>query len=389
MKYQKLSHGAAAAAFILLLTAPPADAAPEPAPAPGDSTAAAAQDSGRQAKPRSGQSTSSGASSRSGARAPQAPRQAQPRSTGQQSGTRHPGADRDHGRVRGHRGHRSRYDDHATIYIGPYHYWPYGIWASGWPWYPWGWYGYGGYYGPAAYYPSRVRESMGALDLDLRPEEAAVFLEGQRIGIADNFDGWPRYLWLEEGTYDLVFHHEGYETLARTYTIYPGVVIEVNDRMVPGEARPAEELIAEAAARRRAEREAELEARRDRSEDGAEQPAPGWQERVRRERGLPPADADRERRGEPDAREDRGVYDARSEPVRLILEVEPRDAAVYLDGRFLGSAEELSRGGAAVMLDPGEHRVQIVRPGYATRTETVEGQAGDEVALEIELTPDN
>ena len=72
--------------------------------------------------------------------------------------------------------------------------------------------------------------------------------DGQPIGIADNFDGWPRYLWLDQGTYDLVFYHEGFQTIARQYSIYPGVIIDVEDRMVPGEAVPPEDLIAKSTA---------------------------------------------------------------------------------------------------------------------------------------------
>ncbi|MCP4661949.1 MAG: hypothetical protein GY856_41630, partial [bacterium] len=47
---------------------------------------------------------------------------------------------------------------------------------------------------------------IGALDLDIDPEEAQIYLDGELIGTADNFDGFPEFLWLEEGTYDLVFY---------------------------------------------------------------------------------------------------------------------------------------------------------------------------------------
>lgn len=370
------------AALALLLVALPAEGSPTGDPLPdsglrADSVAewaADAQERSRTAQPRSGSSSATGSQStvQSNRRSPD---RAQPRSaqTGRESGTRHPGADRDRGRR-----HRSfRGGHHATIAWG-YPYWPYGIWGWGWPWYPWGYYGHYGPYSPVEYYPARLRPSMGALDLDLRPEEAAVFLNGQPIGIADNFDGWPRFLWLEEGTYDLVFYHEGFETIARQYTIYPGVVVDVEDRMVRGEATPPEELIAQAAARREAQRE---EARN--GEDGERRAGTDWRDRVRRERGRVPADADRP---PADGEGARGLYDARAEPVRLILDVVPRDAAVYVDGRFLGSAEELSGDDAGVVLDPGEHEVEIVRPGYATRKETVRAEAGEEIELAIELS---
>jgi len=51
---------------------------------------------------------------------------------------------------------------------------------------------------------------------------------------AGSFDGWPNYLWLQKGTYDIVFYKEGFKTLARQSTIYPGLVITLVDRLEPG-----------------------------------------------------------------------------------------------------------------------------------------------------------
>jgi hypothetical protein len=75
---------------------------------------------------------------------------------------------------------------------------------------------------------------MGALDLDISPGRAQVFLNGQSIGTADDYDGWPRYLWLPPETYDLAFSLDGYQTLTRRITIVPGLVIDMDDRLQPG-----------------------------------------------------------------------------------------------------------------------------------------------------------
>jgi hypothetical protein len=258
-----------------------------------------------------------------------------------------------------HHGSGRRY---ATIYWGPWGY-PWGWWTWGWPYYPWG------VDVGVRYYPSQARPSMGALDLDIRPEEARIYLNGQVIGIADNFDGWPSYLWLDKGTYDLVFYREGYQTLARQYSIYPGVIIDVEDRMVRGESTPPEELIARATERR----EERMRRDEERAED-ADAMEPAWKERVREER-------ERSEREPGEAM----PYDARQEPVRLALAVTPPDAAVYLDGRFIGAAGELFEGGAAVVVDPGEHELEIVRPGYASKRTTFDAESGETVELTIEL----
>jgi hypothetical protein len=258
---------------------------------------------------------------------------------------------------RDHRDHgRSHY--YYPYYRGPYSYHPWGWWG---PWYgfypPYPW-GLGVYW-----YPEQVHEGMGALDLDLKPEEAEVYLDGYKIGVADNFDGWPRYLWLEEGTYDLVFHKDGFETLARQYSIYPGVIIDVEDRMERGEATLPEDLVARSSERR----EERLRRRAERGETAG--PA-AWRDRVESERAE---------------MEDDGYVDARGEPARLRLRVTPSDAAIYLDGEFLGTGDELGGVRAGLIVDPGEHELQVTRPGYVTETETFTAEAGEEVEVEVEL----
>jgi len=251
-----------------------------------------------------------------------------------------------------------------------YRWYPWGWWG-GWyyPWgYPWGYGGMGTYW-----YPEQVRPDMGALDLDVRPEKARVYLDGQAIGVADNFDGWPRELWLEEGTYDLVFYHEGFETISRQYSVYPGVVIAVDDRMVPGVAALPEDLVTRSAANREERLRRRLERGEVPEQSAYGREAPDWRDRVRAAR-------------EAAAGEDRTV-DARSEPARLMLEIRPADAAIYLDGRFLGTGDELLGTAAGLMVDAGEHELEVVRPGYESKTTTFTAEAGEEVELTVELEP--
>lgn len=253
---------------------------------------------------------------------------------------------------------------------------PYGY-PWGWGWWGWGWGWYGYYPGypvgiGGSYYPGPVREDLGALDLDIRPEKAQVFLDGHLIGVADDFDGWPRYLWLQKGTYDLVFYHQGFKTIARQYSIYPGVVIDVEDAMVPGEATRPEDLATTSTARR----DERLQRREERGE-GAE---PEWRERMerqRREAGEAEEPAEASEPGRP--------YDARREPARVKLAVVPPDAAIYLDGRFLGTGDDILRSSGTITVDPGDHQIEVVRPGYESKTTTFSAEAGEEVDLKVEL----
>ena len=63
----------------------------------------------------------------------------------------------------------------------------------------------------------------------------------------------------------------------------------------------------------------------------------------------------------------------------------PADASVYLDGRLLGSGDELGQLHAGLVVDAGSHMIEVVRPGYATKRLEFAVAAGDEVELEVLL----
>ncbi|HRC88363.1 MAG TPA: PEGA domain-containing protein, partial [Thermoanaerobaculia bacterium] len=115
-------------------------------------------------------------------------------------------------------------------------------------------------------------------------------------------------------------------------------------------------------------------------------------------RPVPPPEP-RDFGGRPPAVEDDDRYPSRDEPSeqepshsemqgdagRLKLSLIPSDATVYLDGHFLGTATELSRLHAGLLLDAGSHRLEIVRPGYKSVEKRVNVRAGEEIELEIQL----
>jgi hypothetical protein len=215
------------------------------------------------------------------------------------------------------------------------------------------------YYGPYGYfyypYPSvyigwgdrRYRGDLGGLDLDVRPEDAQVFIDGNPVGIADQYDGFPSYLWLEPGTYHLTFYMEGRRTISREYTIYPGVVIDVKDRMQPGEAvKP----------------------------NPPSEPPRRSEATVRSDRTAPPATPDTGARSD-------------SKVGRIQLSVLPGDTAVYLDGHFLGTGAELSQLSAGLIVEPGDHVVELVRPGYVTEEMPISVSPGEKLDVDVELKP--
>lgn len=50
----------------------------------------------------------------------------------------------------------------------------------------------------------------------------------------------------------------------------------------------------------------------------------------------------------------------------LVLESVPGMAQVFVDGNYVGLAEEFGPGGRAINLDPGAHRIELRAPGYET-----------------------
>jgi hypothetical protein len=227
-----------------------------------------------------------------------------------------------------HFGFRHRHFPH-THFGFHYGYFGYPFYYSG----HYGPYPYG-YYPRVAWYDYRYSENFGAVDLNVRPKKAEVYLNGQRIGQAGDFDGFPSELWLEEGSYDLVFYRPGYETLHRRVTIYPGLVIDLDEDMRPGEAVAPEEI-------------------------------------------LPPPEAE--------AGEDGVATRIGTEPGRLHFAIEPVEASIYLDGRFLGTASELSALRAGLMVSPGKHLLAVVYPGFHQREVELEVGAGEDLDVDLDL----
>ncbi|HEX3128974.1 MAG TPA: PEGA domain-containing protein [Thermoanaerobaculia bacterium] len=82
--------------------------------------------------------------------------------------------------------------------------------------------------------PASYVRTTGALDIDVSPGRTEVWIDGRYLGTADDFDGFPHYLWLERGVYELVLYREGYTTLCRRITVDAGSSIGIADRMRRG-----------------------------------------------------------------------------------------------------------------------------------------------------------
>jgi hypothetical protein len=211
---------------------------------------------------------------------------------------------------------------------------------------------------------------VAVVDTDVSPEHARVLLNGTLIGIADDFDGYPDYLYLKRGRYTLEFQLQGYTAQKLDLDIRPGEMIPIDSKL---ERNPAE-------------------------------PKAAWYDRPR----DPPASrvfgpAVEERTGgtsprpdpslRPETRGEAGGDERAAPPLgaaALEVVVSPAGAAVYLDGEFLGTAAELRVLQRGVAVSSGRHRIEVFAPGLAPKAVDVEVTSGEtrQVVIELEGTLD-
>ncbi|MBP7677606.1 MAG: PEGA domain-containing protein [Thermoanaerobaculia bacterium] len=381
----------------------PAPSAPRSAPAPSASSPSTPR---RATAPRE---ATSGAPGRTGRGVVSAePRDG--RSGGSTSATSGGGGGRIPGVVAAHpRGPGSGSHRHPRRrYYSPYTGWGGTSWWWGGPWDWWWWgsrfgpyhWGFGGVVIVEDYSPDPYRYAR--VDTDVSPEAAEVYLDGTFIGSADDFDGYPDFLWLEAGKYTIEFRHPSYETLKHEVEVRPGQALRFRDelKLEPGKKRleatepprrgtphgrvfgKPEERGRDRTGRFEARAEAGRERDRDREElDDLEELEELADELEESDEDVTPA---------PKARGDvkEGRFDREALPAergRLRFEIEPADAAVYLDDDYVGTGEELAGLRRGVPVDAGKHTVSVVRPGFVTKTIEVEAKPGAAIDVVVEL----
>jgi hypothetical protein len=239
---------------------------------------------------------------------------------------------------------------HGGVYVGVGGFYGWG-WGPYWGWPYWGWgpwpYYYGAPGGDALGYA--MMSGMGGLDLDVKPKQAEVWVDGRYFAEARDLDGDPSYLWLKEGAHHLVLYKAGYRSFDEDVEVNVGMIRELKVTLEPGESQPPVPAAPEA------------------------RPEP-----TRPEAGPPRGGAT-----EPQAEVAAPPRAEVAEPQGAVrLRVRPEDATVYVDGKYLGTARALQD----FPLPPGHHRVELVRPGYQPLGTDFDVQAGQttDIALSME-----
>jgi hypothetical protein len=229
--------------------------------------------------------------------------------------------------------------------LGAWWGWP-GYWADAW-WYGWPTWNWGPY--PGAYpghEGERVDLGPAIVETSIRPRKALVVVDGEPVGKARDFNGTWDSLELDPGRHLVVFEARGYETLEVGIDARPGRRYRISYELREGEGK-----------------------------DARSTPLPPPAPEERGAPSMPPT--------APPPSGETGRDDARRGLARgfVRIAVTPPDAAVYLDGEFLGRGDELQRLHGAIPVATGEHRIEVVRPGYRSRAEQVTVNEGEPAAV--------
>ena len=225
---------------------------------------------------------------------------------------------------------------HFHFGFGGFYGWgPY--WGWGWPYWGWGWGPGPYYYGGGVALGYAMMSGLGALDVNVKPNQAEVWVDGKYVADARDLDGDPSYLWLKDGPHHVVLYKAGFRSFEEDVDVHTGIVRELKVRLEKGESQPP-----------------------------VRAPSSIKSEPPRAESAEPHAEA-AEPRGEPGS--------------DVMLRVQPGDAAVYVDGKYRGTARQLQ----GLRLPAGHHRVELARPGYQSLVKEFDVEAGRPIALELRM----
>jgi PEGA domain-containing protein len=230
------------------------------------------------------------------------------------------------------------------IFIGGYYYDPF---FAPYPW--WMRTAYPGWYFPAYDYRAEVR-------VQVKPKEAAVYVDGFYAGIVDDFDGLFQRLLLPPGGHTIALYLNGYRTISHNLYLAPASTLNLHDTLEPLPAGAASQPPPVAP---------------------PVPPPPAGSYRAPR---TPPPSSPSAALPPPVTIDEEGVQAAGF--ATLDLRVQPLDATVRIDGQPWVTSEE---GHFMVQVADGSHRVEISKPGYRSFSTEIAVHEGKAVPLNVSL----
>jgi PEGA domain len=260
----------------------------------------------------------------------------------------------------------------------PYGFGPYWGGYGGYPY--WGGYGgyyggYGGYYGGyvAPYGYSGYYPFFGDVRTEVKPKEANVYVDGAFVGTVDSFDGWWQRLQLAPGKHRIVFRAPGYVPYAVTIQALPGQDVKIKQQMQPGQDVISEsDMMLSEAEREEGNGDRNYDTNRPSSRPRNPSNPYGW-------------DSNPNSRNQENSGNSLSMQPQNNDRRPLVLRVTPKDATIYIDENYYGTADVNSSGTVQVLLPPGIHKIEIVRPGYESFTQEVKMELNAENKLDVNL----
>jgi hypothetical protein len=195
---------------------------------------------------------------------------------------------------------------------------------------------------------------------------------------------------IEPGNHRIVFREPGYRPYAITIRVLPGQTYHIKQHLQPGDDTiPDSEMRLPEGAyeherdyNRNYDRPNQDRDRyQNRDNDNEQYQDPSYNQDLRPEYNPeenPNQDYDRNQ--EPYQSEDPNDQQMQNDRQPLVLQVEPPDATVYVDGDYYGTANGNRSGEVHVLLPLGVHRIEVVKPGYESYSKeiNVNGQYNQE-----------
>jgi hypothetical protein len=114
---------------------------------------------------------------------------------------------------------------------------------------PWFGMGFGPYGGWGPYYPgfyppggvdmnAAMMAGFGAVELNVKPNRADVWVDGRYVGEARDLDGYPTYLWLADGAHRVAVHKGGFLVFDEEIDVRRGMKTEIKLKLQPGDSPP-------------------------------------------------------------------------------------------------------------------------------------------------------
>ncbi|HEX2465183.1 MAG TPA: PEGA domain-containing protein [Thermoanaerobaculia bacterium] len=102
----------------------------------------------------------------------------------------------------------------------------------------WGYPGYG--YRPAGGLDPVVArvEGLGGFDLNVKPRTAEVWVDCKFVGLVRDFDGYPSFLWIEQGDHTIAISKVGFATWEQSVSVDAGRIAEMKIALAPGASTP-------------------------------------------------------------------------------------------------------------------------------------------------------